>query len=130
MTVAPQRTKDAKQWKVHEVSGLDNDKKLSEAVSYRHYRSINTNWKSKRWQPVEFDGSKHVVDESCCHGSTCSGKGRATGQFRRVADSIRNEKESRVSQTCASVLGRLEAAPKPLIRWGYSCAFTTTATPT
>ena len=62
-TVAPQRTKDAEQWKVHEVTGIDSDKELSEAVSYRHFRSINTNWKSKRWQPVEFDDSKHVIDE-------------------------------------------------------------------
>jgi hypothetical protein len=62
-TIAPQRTERARQWMVHEVAGARNDEEISAAVTYRHYRSITTNWKSKRWFPVEFDESKHVVDE-------------------------------------------------------------------
>ena len=61
--VVPGRCKLEEYWGAHTVSGRDLVSSYSDSFSYRHFRSINTNWKWQRGGPVVFDQKLHQFDE-------------------------------------------------------------------
>jgi Glycosyltransferase family 92 len=62
--VVPRQCKLAEYWSAHTVSGRDLASSYSDSFSYRHFRSINTNWKWQRGGPVAFDPKLHQFDET------------------------------------------------------------------
>lgn len=39
------------------------DPLASEGVTLRHFKAINTNWKTDRWKPELLDPDRHRLDE-------------------------------------------------------------------
>lgn len=62
--VVPRQCKLEDQWRTHSVRGKDIASSYSDAFSYRHFRSISTNWKYQRYQPSVFDPKLHQSDEA------------------------------------------------------------------
>jgi hypothetical protein len=62
--VVPTRCRLADQWRTHSVTGKPIGTSESSKFSYRHFRSISTNWKYQRWQPTLFDPALHRYDET------------------------------------------------------------------
>jgi hypothetical protein len=61
--VVPARCPRAAQWRVHDIAGLQPDPVASAAASLRHFKAINTNWKTERWKPEPLDPAHHRLDE-------------------------------------------------------------------
>jgi Glycosyltransferase family 92 len=62
--VVPERCRLEECWDNHTVSGKDVPSSYSDSYSYRHFQSINTNWKYQRVQPAVFDPKLHLFDEA------------------------------------------------------------------
>lgn len=60
--VNPVLAEGAKQWKLHSIEGLRLSK--AEGLVHRHFMGISNNWKHNRTKPKDYDGSRHVLDES------------------------------------------------------------------
>lgn len=61
--VIPSRCADDTQWKVHSITKIQPDPLLSNRVSTRHFRGINTNWRLGRVHHAEApDERKHAID--------------------------------------------------------------------
>lgn len=59
--VDPLLAKEAAQWKLHSVAGINLGK--SDALSHRHFMGINNNWKHNRSKLTNYSSAKHSVDE-------------------------------------------------------------------
>ena len=59
--VDPLLAKEATQWKLHSVAGINLDK--SDALSHRHFMGISNNWKHDRSKLTNYSPAKHVLDE-------------------------------------------------------------------
>lgn len=59
--VDPSLAKDATQWKLHSVAGLDLIN--TNTLSHRHFMGINKNWKHDRTKVAKYNTAKHLLDE-------------------------------------------------------------------
>jgi hypothetical protein len=60
--VVPRACRTEDQWKTHAVKGKDSRSSYSRAFSYRHFRSISTDWKYPRTTPTNLDLGLHEFD--------------------------------------------------------------------
>lgn len=58
----PRLCKREEHWITHTLAGKDVSACRSEAFSYRHFRSISTNWKYQRCQPTDVAPELHSFD--------------------------------------------------------------------
>jgi hypothetical protein len=60
--VVPSRSPATAQWRVHDINGMQPDRSLSALASIRHFKAINTNWKTARWRLERPDAQRHSPD--------------------------------------------------------------------
>lgn len=63
-TVVPSRCPQNAQWKVHNIGGWWPALRLSRQFSFRHFRSISTNWRYERTDTDRYDETKHMHDDA------------------------------------------------------------------
>lgn len=61
--VVPSRCPARSQWKVHTVSGMDNDPEAAQHLRLCHFRSTSTGWKYNRDRILEYSPNIHALDK-------------------------------------------------------------------
>jgi 2-polyprenyl-3-methyl-5-hydroxy-6-metoxy-1,4-benzoquinol methylase len=104
--VVPRNCRLEEQWGTHTVWGKDLASSYSGAFSYRHFRSISTNWKYQRCQSAVPDPKLHQFDEALDGALARSGMTRLSVRSRGLlSEIVREITRSRKSKN---------VAPKPL----------------